>query len=81
MSRSPGYKLVRAGPITYLGCSDMGEEEMPTFSCPLSPTTGRKTIPEVIREGELALTVSYCSTQESGHCTSPEQHSRAGVIG
>lgn len=78
MSRSPGYKHVRADPITYLGCSDLGKEEMPTFSCPLSPTTGRKAVPEVIREGELALTISYCNTRESGPCSSFEQHSSAG---
>lgn len=44
----------------------------------LSPTAVRIAGPGIIRAGELALAFCGCSTQGSGHCISPGQHSSIG---
>lgn len=59
-----GYECRIAGPATCLHCSVIGRGQMVLFSSLLPPIASRKAGPEVISIGELALPLTYCSTQE-----------------
>ena len=69
----------RTGPATCLLFGSVGEGEIPSptiTNCHLQQT--EELALGVMRVGELALPLTCYSTQESGPCTSPGHHSRAG---
>lgn len=67
-------------PHPHLSSGPMGERTM------LSPLTHyhlwqvRELAPSVTRVEEPALTLTCCSTQESGPCIPSEQHTRADSV-
>lgn len=64
----------RAGPASCLLCSGADEGEMPS-SPPSSLTINDRweRWPQVMRVGELSLSLTSFYTQEHGPCTSPRQ--------
>lgn len=55
----------------YMSCSGKGRGEMPL---PLTPYNLKQIM-------ELTFSLTICSTQEIGSCSSPEKHSRADFVG
>lgn len=60
-------------PLVYLGVVWARER----FPPPLQQV---RAGPEVMRAAELSLSLTGCSTQESGPCTLPGQKSRADLV-
>lgn len=76
----PVPKHGKAGPTTCLPCHVMDERKMcssPFNPFPLQQADGCHG---VIKAGELALSLTSYTIQESQPCTSPVQHSRSGLM-
>lgn len=73
----PKTECRRAGSATCLLRGGLGMGPLCPL-CPLLPVGVRRASPRVRRMSELSLSLTSCSTIESGSCTSSEKLSRAG---